>query len=133
MKIEPYLNFDGNCAEAFRFYEKVFKVPVDSIRTHGDSPIADEVPPEWHDRVLHARMVVGQTDLMASDSPPGHYEEPKGIWVSVNVEDPAEADRIFHALAENGRVVLPIDKTFWARRFGMLVDQWKIPWMINCA
>jgi len=69
---------------------------------------------------------------MGSDAPPGRYEEPKGFSVSVQIKDPAEAERIFQALAENGKVQMPIQQTFWAARFGMLMDQFGIPWMINC-
>jgi PhnB protein len=100
--------------------------------THRESPIADQVPSTWGDRVLHARLVVGDTVLMASDSPPEHYAKPAGMHVSLQVDDPAEADRIFYALADKGSVTYPIEKTFWAARFGMLVDRFDIPWMINC-
>lgn len=132
MQVNPYLNFNGNCAEAFRLYEKVLGGKIETLATHEDSPIADQVPAHWRERVLHARLVVGDTVLMASDSPPEHYTKPSGIHVSLQVEDPAEADRIFYALADQGSVTMPIDKTFWAERFGMLVDRFDIPWMINC-
>jgi PhnB protein len=133
VQVNPYLNFDGDCAEAFRFYERVLGGRIEAMTTHGDSPIADQVPPAWHDRIMHARLVVGDAVLMASDSPPEHYQKPAGLYVTLNVQDPAEADRIFNALAENGTVTMPIDKTFWAERFGMLVDRFGTPWMINCA
>ena len=132
MRVNPYLTFNGNCAEAFRLYEKVLGGKIDSLMTHRESPIADQVPADWGDRVLHARLVVGDTVLMASDSPPQHYTKPSGLHVSLQLEDPVEADRIFYALADQGSVILPIDKTFWAERFGMLVDRFDIPWMINC-
>jgi PhnB protein len=132
VQVNPYLNFNGNCAEAFRLYEKVLGGKIEALTTHEDSPIADQVPAHWRERVLHARLVVGDTILMASDSPPEHYTKPAGIYVSLQVEDPAEADRIFYALADQGSVTMPIDKTFWAERFGMLVDRFDIPWMINC-
>ena len=132
MKIEPYLNFNGQCADAFRFYEKVFGGKIEAITTHGESPIAGEVPADWHPLVLHARMTVGDIDLMGSDSPPDRYERPQGIWVSVNITDPAEAERVFSALADNATIVMPFEQTFWAQRFGMLVDRFGIPWMINC-
>ena len=133
MQVNPYLNFNGNCAEAFRHYEKILGGKIDSLMTHRESPIADQVPADWGDSVLHATLVVGDTVLMASDSPPQHYAKPSGFYVSLQVDDPAEADRIFYALADQGSVILPIDKTFWAVRFGMLVDRFDIPWMINCG
>ncbi len=133
MQLTPYLNFDGQCAEAFRFYEHVLGGTIEMMMTHGGSPIAGEVPPTWHDRILHARLVLGDQVLLASDSPPEYYEKPQGLYVSLNVNDPADAERIFHALATNGTVKMPFEKTFWAAGgFGMLVDRFGTPWMINC-
>ena len=133
MQFTPYLNFNGQCAEAFRFYEQVLGGKIEMMMTHGDSPIAGEVPPTWHDRILHARLVVSDQVLMASDSPPEYYEKPQGLYVSLNVDNPADAERIFHALAENGTVKMPFEKTFWAAGgFGMLVDRFGTPWMVNC-
>jgi PhnB protein len=132
MRVIPYLNFNGDCAVAFKFYERCLGGKIESLQTHGDSPIAKEVPPTWRDRVLHARLIVGDTVLMASDSPPEHYQKPQGFSVSLQVDTPNEAERIFHELAQGGSVTFPIEKTFWAERFGMLVDRFNIPWMINC-
>ena len=81
---------------------------------------------------MHARLVVGDKVLMGSDAPPEHYEGPKGFSVSLTINDLADAERIFHALAENGTVRMPLQETFWAVRFGMLVDRFGIPWMVNC-
>jgi PhnB protein len=132
MQINPYLNFNGNCAEAFKFYERVLGGKILSMQSHGDSPIAGQVPPDWHDRILHVRLAVGDAVLMGSDSPPEHYTKPEGLYVSLQVEDPAKADHIFKALSEKGTVTMPFEKTFWAERFGMLVDRFGIPWMVNC-
>jgi PhnB protein len=90
------------------------------------------VPVEWRNKILHARLTVGDQVLMGSDAPPGHYEEPKGFSVSLQISDPADAERIFNVLAENGKVQMPMQKTFWAVRFGMLVDRFGVPWMVNC-
>ena len=81
---------------------------------------------------MHGRMSVGDDVLMGSDATPEHYAAAKGFQVTLGMNDPAEAERVFHALAENGKVSMPIQETFWAARFGMLVDQFGIPWMINC-
>jgi PhnB protein len=132
MQMHPYLTFDGRCEEAFRFYQQALGGRIEMMQTHGDSPITGEVPPAWHGRILHARMTVGDAVLMGSDAPPEHFQAPQGISVSVQVDDPAEADRVFAALAEGGRATMPIDRTFWAERFGMLVDRFGIPWMVNC-
>lgn len=133
MQVVPYLVFDGQCAEAVAYYAEVLGGAVEVLMTHGESAIADQVPPDWHDRVLHARLAMRGQILMASDSPPGQYQQPQGFAVSLQVEQPAEAARIFQALAEGGTVTMPFEKTFWAAGgFGMLVDRFGIPWMVNC-
>ena len=90
------------------------------------------MPAEWRSKILHARLVVGEEVLMGSDAPPDRYQEPKGFSVSLGFKDSADAERVFKALSENGTVQMPIQQTFWATRFGMLVDQFAIPWMVNC-
>jgi PhnB protein len=132
LTLTPYLNFDKQCAEAFRFYQQVLGGEIVHMQTHGDSPMAAHTPPEWHDAVLHARLVVGDAVLMGSDMPPGVEARPHGYAVSIGVTDPAEADRIFAALSEGGRVAMPIQETFWAKRFGMFTDRYGTPWMVNC-
>ena len=132
MQLNPYLNFDGQCEAAFRFYERCLGGKIIAMHNHGDSPMADKLPPEWHKKILHAHLTVGDYVLMGSDVPPSYFEQPKGFSVSIVIDNPADAERIFQALAENGTVSMPIQQTFWAYRFGMLVDQFGIPWMINC-
>ncbi|HKY61176.1 MAG TPA: VOC family protein [Gemmatimonadota bacterium] len=133
MKVNPYLNFDGQCAEAFRFYEKVLGGKIEAMITHGDSPIAGEVPSELHDLVMHARLVVDGQAIMGSDSPPDRFQKPQGLFVSLDVEKSADAKRIFNALADGGSVIMPFEKTFWAAGgFGMAVDRFGTPWMVNC-
>jgi len=132
MQLNPYLLFNGQCEAAFKFYEQCLGGKIDGMMTHGESPMSQQVPPEWRNKIIHARMVVGDKVLMGSDVPPGHYEEPKGFSVSLSVKEPAEADSVFHALAQKGKIQMPIQKTFWSVRFGMLVDQFGIPWMVNC-
>jgi PhnB protein len=99
--------------------------------THGETPMAKHVSPEWQTKIVHARLLVGQTPSMGSDAPPEHYQEMKGFSVSLGIDDPA-AGGVFHALAEKGTAEMPIQKTFRALRFGMLVDRFGTPWMINC-
>ena len=132
MQINTYLMFDGRCEEAFRFYEKCFGGKIVAMMTHKGSPAEQHTPAEWRDKILHARLDIGDQVLMASDAPPGHQEKPAGFSVSVQVKSPAEADRIFNAIADKGQVRMPIGETFWSPRFGMLVDRFGIPWMINC-
>src|SRR5712692_1735667 len=132
MQLNPYLFFNGQCEAAFKFYERVLGGKIEAMLTHAGTPAEAQVPAEWRNKILHARLIVGGEVLMGSDAPPGRQEEPKGFSVSVQVKDPADAERIFDALAEKGTVRMPIQKTFWATRFGMLVDRFGIPWMINC-
>ena len=132
MQMNPYLLFDGQCEAAFKFYEKCLGGKIEAMMPHEGTPAADHVPAEWRSKILHARMVVGDQILMASDAPPGRQEKPQGFSVNLAFKDPSEAERVFKALAENGSVQMPFQKTFWAERFGMLVDRFGIPWMINC-
>ncbi len=133
MQMSPYLLFNGQCEAAFKAYAECLGGKIEAMIPHAGSPAEQQVPAEWRNKILHARLTVGNEVLMGSDAPPGRYEEPKGFSVSLEVKDPAEADRIFNALAENGSVRMPIQKTFWAERFGMLVDRFGTPWMINCS
>ena len=132
MQLNPYLLFVGQCEAAFTFYAKCLGGKIESMMHYEGSPCTNGVPPEWHKKIMHARLSLGDAVLMGSDAPPSRQEKPQGFSVSIQVKQPAEAERIFHALADNGMVRMPIQETFWAVRFGMLVDAFGIPWMINC-
>ena len=131
MKINPYLNFDGRCGEAFRFYAQVLGGTLE-MQTFGESPMGGEVSPEMRDHVMHVRLTVGDQVLMGSDSPPEHFQKPQGVYVSLQIDRVADAERVFRALAEGGTVTMPFEQTFWATRFGMAVDRFGTPWMVNC-
>lgn len=133
IRLDPYLNFDGQCREAFKFYEQVLGGKIEFMATFGESPGGDQMPPEARDGIMHVSLKVGGCTLMGSDAPPGTFAQPQGLYVSINVDEPALADRIYNALAEGGNVQMPIDKTFWAERFGMVVDRFGTPWMVNCT
>lgn len=135
MQLNPYLMFNGQCEAAFKFYEQCFGGQITALMTYAESPekdMVEQMPPDWHSKVMHASLLLGDRELMGADSPPGYFEAAKGFSVSMSVDEPAEADRIFNTLAEHGTVQMPLQQTFWAYRFGMLVDQFGIPWMINC-
>lgn len=136
MQLNPYLFFDGQCEAAFRSYEKILGGKVVAMMTNEDAPEGAEMPAEnkeaWRKKIMHARLVLGDTVLMGSDTPPSYHEAAKGFSVTLNVTDADAAERVFHALAEGGTVRMPIAETFFAHRFGMLVDRFGIPWMINC-
>jgi len=133
MQLNPYLNFNGQCEAAFKFYEKCLGAKLQGLFPYEGTPLAEQVPVEWRGKVMHASLVIGDRELMGADALPGSYQKPQGISVTIGIEDPAQAERVFHALAENGTVQMPIQETFWALRFGMLVDRFGIPWMINCG
>jgi PhnB protein len=132
MEITPYLNYPGNCREAFAFYEKCLGAKIEVLQTHGETPMKDQVPADWQNRVMHAQLDLGEGLLFGSDAPPDQYEKPQGISVALAVQDPGDAERKFEALAEGGTVTMPIQQTFWAQRFGMVTDRFGIPWMVNC-
>jgi PhnB protein len=129
--VNPYLNFNGDCKLAMQFYAKLFGGKLE-MQTFGESPMAGQAG-NMKDKVLHARLQVGDTVIMASDAPSDRYEKPQGTWVSLNVDTAADADRIFNALADGGSVEMQIQETFWAERFGTCVDRFGTPWMVNCS
>jgi PhnB protein len=132
MQLNPYLTFNGQCEAAFKFYEQCLGGKIEAMMPHAGTPAEEHVPVEWRNKIMHARLAVGDGVLMGSDAPPERYEKPRGFSVSLQIKDPAQAERAFHALAEGGAVQMPIQATFWAARFGMLVDRFGTPWMINC-
>jgi PhnB protein len=133
MQLNPYLSFNGQCEAAFKFYEKCLGGKIVMMMTYGDSPMAEQMPPDWREKIIHATFALGEHVLSGADAPPEHYQKPQGFSVSLNVGAAAEAERIFNTLAEKGAVQMPLQETFWALRFGMLVDQFGTPWMINCG
>jgi PhnB protein len=132
MQLNPYLFFDGQCEVAFKFYAKALGGKIEAMMTHDTMPGSEKMPAEQRSRIMHARLSVGDKMLMGSDAPPDRCEAMKGFSVTLGIDDPAEAERIFQALSPGATVQMPIQETFWARRFGMLVDQFGTPWMINC-
>jgi len=132
MEMNPYLSFKGECEAAFKFYEQRLGGQPGAIFRYAGSPLADQVPADWSDKVMHGSLKIGDQTLMGGDVAPDQYEEPKGFSLSLQIKSAADAERIFHELARGGRVVMPLEKTFWAERFGMIVDRFGIRWLINC-
>lgn len=132
MQINPYLAFNGNCETAFNRYAQILGGTITFKMTHGESPMADSVGPDWQGKIMHATLSVGDRLLQGSDMQPQHFSKPHGFCLSISTKDPAEAEELFNALAEGGSVQMPLAETFWSPRFGMLTDQFGIPWMINC-
>lgn len=132
MELDPYLMFNGNCAEAFQTYAKIFNGQVTMMMTFGESPEVDKIEPHWRDKIMHAHLVFGPNVLMASDAPPQYREDMQGVSLSLKVDSAAEAERLYDALSDGGSVQMPLGETFWAHRFAMLTDRFGIRWMINC-
>lgn len=135
MRYIPYLSFNGDCREAFAFYARVMDGEVKSMISHGETPAAAHVPPEWQDRIINACMVAHGAELMGADMPPGEDgpSKPSGFSISIHEDDEPRAQRIFDGLAEGGTVIMPFEPTFWAQKFGMVTDRYGQPWMINCG
>jgi PhnB protein len=132
-QLDTYLFFDGTCAEAMRFYERTLSAKLEMMMTHAEMPGAcAQMPPGSEKRIVHARLNLNGRLLMASDSMLGQpYEGMKGFSLSLQYPTAAEAQQMFNVLAEKGKVIMPIDKTFWAEAFGMLIDRYGTPWMLN--
>jgi PhnB protein len=131
MRLNPYLNFSGNCEEAMQFYARVFRGKVADVQKFSVMPDQAYTPPGWSDKVMHASVTIGRDALMGSDVPPSQYAKPQGYAVSVQTRDKAEAERVYRALADGGTETLPIQKTFWSEAFGMCTDRFGIAWMVN--
>jgi PhnB protein len=132
VKLNPYLNFNGECAAALKFYEEALGGEVVFSMTWGEMPDAEQFPAETHKLIMHATLNVGDNQLMCADSPPDQYKKPTGMNVSIHVKDVAEGKQLFNKLAQSGEVQMPFQKTFWSPGFGMCVDRFGIPWMVNC-
>lgn len=128
MKLNTYVNFAGKCAEAFRHYEKHLGAKPGMMMTHGQSPDQSHYKPEWKDLVLHATISIDGTELMGADIP--NAEPMRSAYLSLRVESDAEAERVFSALSDGGKVFMPIQETFFATRFGQLQDRFGVNWMI---
>jgi PhnB protein len=133
-QLNAYLGFDGNCAEAMRFYERVLGGKIEMMMTTGESPMREQIPPGNEGRIMHARMALDQYVLMAGDAMVGcgePYQGMKGFSLTLSYPSAAEAKPVFEALSEGGKITMPLQKTFWAESFGMLTDRFGTPWIIN--
>jgi PhnB protein len=131
MQFIPYLAFDGDCREAFDFYQQVFGGQLTRM-TFGDSPMAADMPPETHGKVMHSMLDAAGALLMGADLPPGTANDSPRGCVNIQVATPGEAERVFAALADGASIQMPLQPTFWAQRFGMLTDRHGQPWLVNC-
>lgn len=131
MKLNPYLNFGGNCRQAFEYYEKHLGGKTTFVMTHAQMPDATNIPPERANDILHASMSIGGATLMASDVPDAKNEPMRSAYLSLSCTSTPEAETAYKALADGGQVFMPIQETFWAHRFGIVRDKFGINWMVN--
>jgi PhnB protein len=129
--LQIYVSFNGDCEAAFRFYEQRLGATMGSMFPYANSPMS--VPPEWQAKIMHGSITLGGITIAGADPPPGGYERPQGFRIFLEADDPAETERMFNALAENARIEMPLQQTFWSVSFGVLTDQFGIPWTISCA
>ena len=133
MQLTPYLQFEnGMCRAALAHYGKVLGGKVTGQMTFGEAPEGAPVGPDWNDKVMHALFEAEGLTLFACDSPPEYQKAPAGIALTLSVDTPQEAERIFAALGEGGSITMEMSETFWAQRFGMLTDRYGMPWMVSC-
>jgi PhnB protein len=132
MQTAPHVHFKGNCREAFDFYADTLGGKIVFAMTYGEAPGCEDAPAEVRRQIIHARIDFGGQYLLGCDAPADRYQVPQGFAVMAAVEKPADAERIFQALAANGTVTMPFQETFWAHGFGMCTDRFGTPWMVNC-
>ena len=130
MKLRPYLNYGGNCAEAIQFYEKHLGGKILAMMTHEQSPESISATPEWKNAILYAHIAIGGNEFMANDIPPQIFQPMRSAYLSLSVDSDAEAERIYKLLSEDGEVYMPMQQTFFASRFGQLRDRFGTSWMV---
>ena len=128
MQLHTYLNYGGNCEQAFRFYEQHLGGQITMMMKHGENPEPSQVPPDWKDAVLHARIQLGGTELLGADIP--NFQPIRSAYLSLTVNSDKEAERIHDLLADGGQIFMPMRETFFASRFSMLRDRFGTSWMI---
>jgi PhnB protein len=129
LKLYTYLNYGGNCRQAFEFYVEHLGGTITELTTHGELP-ESHVPPEWRNAVLHARMTLGETVLLGADIPPDRFQPMRSAYLTLIVDSNDEAERIYDLLKDGGQIFMPMEETFFARRFAMLRDRFGTSWML---
>ena len=133
MRINAYLNFDGKCEEAFNFYKSVLGGEIEAKIRFSDMPEGGDVPKELANNIMHTLLRIGDNVLMGSDAPPPYFQKAQGMTVAINVDTPAEAERIYADLSKDAEsVMMPLGETSWAQRFSMFTDKYGTPWIVNC-
>lgn len=132
MRINPYLNFNGQCEEALTFYAKTLGGKINALMRYAGTPAEEHCSKDMANQIIHGCITIDGMHIMASDCPPEMFSPMKGMTVALHIDDVAEAERAFNALAEGGTVEMPFQPTFWAKGYGSLTDKFGTPWMVNC-
>lgn len=132
MKLNPYLNFAGTCEQAMRSYAEILGGEIVAMLRFAEMPGDYNPPAELKDKIAHARLVIGDQVLMASDAGPEHFKPMQGSSVTLNIPEPEKAEAVYAALLAGGSAIMPLTETFWAHKFGVLTDRFGTRWMINC-
>jgi PhnB protein len=130
MQLNTYLNYGGNCEQAFKFYEEHLGGKITSLMRHGEQPGPSQLPAEWNGKILHARISLGGTELFGADIPPDRFQPMRSAYLSLSLDSTAEADRVYKLLTEGGEIFMQMQETFFASRFAMLRDRFGTSWMI---
>jgi PhnB protein len=133
MRFDPYLYFDGNCREAFEFYQRATGGTFATMKTYRESPAAQFGGEAMADKIFHATLEIDGNALLGTDAMPGHYRPPQGFAVALQADTPEMAERVFAALSDGAEIIMPLQETFWTRRYGQLIDRFGISWMLNCT
>lgn len=131
MQLNTYVHFKDNCEAAFAYYVQHLGAKLGEVHRYGGSPAMGMAPADFGNKILHAQLHLGGTVLFGSDSPPSQYAPPAGMTLSLSAASVAEAERVFAALADGGRIIMPLAKSFFAERFGMVHDRFGVPWMVT--
>ena len=130
MQLNTYLNYGGNCEQAFRFYEQHLGGRVTMMMRHGEAPDGSPASAEWKDKVLHARMTLGGTDIMGADVPSDRFQPMRSAYLTLTTDSTEEAERVYALLTEGGEIFMKMDETFFASRFAMFRDRFGTSWML---
>ena len=130
MRLYTYLNYGGNCRQAFEFYAKHLGGKITFITTHGELPDASQVPPEWRNAVVHARIELGETVVLGADIPPDRFQPMRSAYLTLMLGSIDEAERLYALLTDGGEIFMPMEETFFAHRFAMLRDRFGTSWML---
>lgn len=130
MKLYTYLNYGGNCRQAFEFYAEHLGGRISFLTTHGEGPAASNAAPDWRDKVLHARIELGETIVLGADIPPDRFQPMRSVYLSLFTDSVEETERIYALLSEGGEIFMPMEETFFAVRFAMLRDRFGTSWML---